>query len=60
MANLKIELVKSVNGRLKKHIATANSMGLRRIGDISVQHDNAQTRGKIAQIGYLLQVTEEK
>ena len=60
MANLKIELVKSVNGRLKKHIATANSMGLRRIGDISVQPDNAQTRGKITQIGYLLQVTEEK
>ena len=60
MANLKIELVKSVNGRLKKHIATAYSMGLRRIGDISVQPDNAQTRGKIAQIGYLLQVTEEK
>ena len=60
MANLKIELVKSVNGRLKKHIATTNSMGLRRIGDISVQPDNAQTRGKIAQIGYLLQVTEEK
>ena len=60
MANLKIELVKSVNGRLKKHIATANSMGLRRIGDISVQPDHAQTRGKIAQIGYLLQVTEEK
>ena len=60
MANLKIELVKSVNGRLTKHIATANSMGLRRIGDISVQPDNAQTRGKIAQIGYLLQVTEEK
>jgi len=60
MANLKIELVKSVNGRLKKHIATANSMGLRRIGDVSVQPDNAQTRGKIAQIGYLLQVTEEK
>ena len=60
MANLKIELVKSVNGRLKKHIATANSMGLRRIGDISVQPYNAQTRGKIAQIGYLLHVTEKK
>jgi len=25
-----------------------------------VQPDNDQTRGKIAQIGYLLQVTEEK
>ena len=60
MANLKIELVKSVNGRLKKHIATANSMGLRRIGDISVQPDNAQTRGKIAKIGYMLQVSEVK
>lgn len=58
--NLKIELVKSLNGRLKKHIATANSMGLRKIGDVTVQPDNAQTRGKIAQIGYLLQVTEEK
>ena len=36
MANLKIELVKSLNGRLKKHIATANSMGLRKIGDNTV------------------------
>ena len=58
MANLRIKLVKSLNGRLDKHIATANSMGLRRIGDTSVQPDNDQTRGKIAQIGYLLQVTE--
>ena len=41
MANLNIELVKSLNGRLKKHIATANSLGLRKIGDITVQPDNA-------------------
>ena len=60
MANLNIKLVKSLNGRLEKHIATANSLGLRRIGDISVQPDNAQTRGKIAQIGYLLCVEETK
>ena len=60
MAKLNVKLVKSLNGRLEKHIATANSMGLRRIGDTSVQPDNDQTRGKIAQIGYLLQVTEEK
>ena len=58
MANLRIKLVKSLNGRLEKHIATANSLGLRRIGDSTVQPDNAQTRGKIAKIGYLLQVTE--
>lgn len=29
MANLNIKLVKSLNGRLEKHIATAHSMGLR-------------------------------
>ena len=58
--NLNIKLVKSLNGRLEKQVATANSMGLRKIGDITVQPDNDQTRGKIAKIGYLLQVTEEK
>ena len=55
---LRIELVKSLNGRLKKHIATAESLGLRRIGQVTVQPDNIQTRGKIAKIGYLLKVTE--
>ncbi len=58
MANLKITLVKSLNGRLDKHIATAHSLGLRKIGQVTIQPDNDQTRGKIAQIGYLLQVTE--
>ncbi len=59
MAQLKIKLVKSLNGRLDKHIATANSLGLRKVGQETLQPDNAQTRGKLAQIGYLLQVTEE-
>jgi len=58
MAQLNIKLVKSLNGRLDSHIATANSLGLRKINDVTVQPDNAQTRGKIAKIGYLLQVTE--
>ena len=60
MANLKVKLVKSLNGRLEKQVATANSLGLRKIGDVTVQPDNDQTRGKIAKIGYLLQVTEVK
>ena len=60
MANLNIKLVKSLNGRLEKQIATANSLGLRKIGDVTVQPDNDQTRGKIAKIGYMLQVTEVK
>ena len=58
MANLKITLVKSLNGRLEKHIATAESLGLRKIGQTSIQPDNPQTRGKIAKIGFMLQVTE--
>ena len=58
--NITIKLAKSLNGRLEKQVATAHSMGLRKIGDTSVQPDNDQTRGKIAKIGYLLQVTEEK
>ena len=59
MAQLKIKLGKSLNGRHDKHIATAHSLGLRKPGNETVQPDNPQTRGKIAQIGYLLQVTEE-
>ena len=58
MAKLKIKLVKSLNGRLDKHIATANSLGLRRINAETVQPDNPQTRGKVQQIRYLVQVTE--
>lgn len=60
MKMLKVELVKSLNGRLEKHIATAASLGLRKIGDATLQPDNEQTRGKIAHIGYLLKVTEEE
>ena len=56
---IRIELVKSLNGRHDKHIATAKSLGLHKIGNVTEQPDNAQTRGKIAQIGYLLKVTEE-
>jgi large subunit ribosomal protein L30 len=59
MSNLKIKLVKSLSGRLDKHVATANSLGLHKIGQETVQPDTPQTRGKIAQIAYLLSVTEE-
>ena len=58
MAQLKIKLIKSLNGRLKNQIATANSLGLRKIGQETVQPDNEMTRGKIAKIGFMLEVTE--
>ncbi len=59
MGKLKIKLVKSLSGRLNNHILTANALGLRKIDDETLQPDNAQTRGKIARISYLLQVSEE-
>ena len=58
MAKLQIKLVKSLNGRLEKQILTAQSLGLRKIGQSTVQPDNEMTRGKIAKIGFMLEVTE--
>jgi large subunit ribosomal protein L30 len=58
MAQLNIKLVKSLNGRLQKHIDTARSLGLHKIRDEVLQPDNAQTRGKIQKISYLIEVTE--
>jgi large subunit ribosomal protein L30 len=59
MSNLKVKLVKSLSGRKEKHILTAHSLGLKKIGDVTVQPDNPQTRGKLSKISYLLQVSEE-
>ena len=58
MAELKVKLVKSLIGCKKDQIATAQSLGLRKLGDESVQPDNAQTRGKVNKIGFLLEVTQ--
>jgi large subunit ribosomal protein L30 len=56
---LRIKLIKSLSGRHVKHIATAISLGLKKIGDETSQPDNPQTRGKIAQIRYLIEIMEE-
>ena len=58
MAQLKIKLVKSLVGRTDDQIATAESLGLRKIGNETVQPDNAATKGKIAKISHLIEVTE--
>ena len=51
-----IKLVKSLIGRKKDQIATAQSLGLRKIGDVTVQPDNEQTNGKIRKITHLVDV----
>ncbi|MGL4762393.1 MAG: 50S ribosomal protein L30 [Sarcina sp.] len=55
---LKITLVKSLIGRKKSHIATANALGLKKIGK-SVQHEGTpQIKGMIAKISYMINVEE--
>ena len=53
-----IKLVKSLIGRKKDQIATANSLGLKQVGDVSVQPENEATLGKIQKISHLVEVTE--
>ena len=58
MAQLKVKLVKSLIGSKKDQIATAQALGLRKIGDETVQPDNPQTKGQVAKIIHLIEVTE--
>ncbi len=58
MANVNVKLVKSLIGSKKDQIATAESLGLRKVGDSRVQPDNPQTQGKIKKIIHLVEVTE--
>jgi len=57
-AGLTVKLVKSTIGSKKDQIATAHALGLHKVGDVSVQPDNAQTKGKINKISHLVEVTE--
>ena len=59
-ACLKVKLIKSTIGSKKDQIATAEALGLHKIGDEKIQPDNAQTRGKINKISHLVEVTETK
>ncbi|HHU83938.1 MAG TPA: 50S ribosomal protein L30 [Clostridiales bacterium] len=58
MATIKIKLVKSLICSKKDQLATATSLGLRRIGDVSEQPDNAATQGKIKKISHLVKVID--
>ncbi len=53
---MKITLKKSLIGSKKDQIATALSLGLKKIGDTTEQPDNAQTQGKVKKISHLVEV----
>ena len=57
-ASLTVKLVKSTIGSKKDQIATAEALGLHKVGDVRVQPDNEATKGKIKTIAHLVKVEE--
>lgn len=55
---LKITLVKSLNGRLIKQKKTAEALGLRKINDVVIKKDNEAMRGMIFIVKHLVTVEE--
>lgn len=55
---LKITLVKSLIGRLPKHVAIAKQLGLKKMHRTVVQQDIPAIRGLVNAISYLLKVEE--
>ena len=52
----KVTLVKSTIGALPNQKATANSLGLKKIGDFIIHEDNAVLAGKVKVISHLVKV----
>ena len=55
---IKIKLVKSLIGRIPKHITIAKQLGLRKINSSVVHQDIPSIRGLINAIRYLVDVEE--
>ena len=56
MAQLKVTLLKSLNGRLKKHQACVRGLGIRRLHHSVCVNDTPENRGMINRVAYLLRV----
>ena len=56
MSELKIQLIKSLNGRLPKHVRIAEALGLKRIRQTVVKPDTPVVRGMLDKIGYLIEI----
>ena len=57
-ASLTIKLTKSLIGRSKNQIATAQSLGLKKVGQTVIKPDNAAIRGQIFAVKHMVKVEE--
>ncbi|MDP6437611.1 MAG: 50S ribosomal protein L30 [Gammaproteobacteria bacterium] len=55
---VRVTLIKSRYGRLKKHRACIAGLGLRRINQSVIVEDTPENRGMINKVSYLLQVED--
>lgn len=58
MAKLKLTLIRSLNGRLKSHKASAAGLGIRKMHNPVEVVDTPENRGMINKINYMLKVEE--
>lgn len=59
MANkLKVQLVRSMHGRVKRHQACVRGLGLRRMHQKVEVVDTPENRGMINRVSYMLKVEE--
>ncbi len=56
---LKVQLVRSVHGRLKTHRDCVRGLGLRRMHQIVEVEDTPATRGMINKVQYMVRVLED-
>ncbi len=58
MAQLKVRQVRSGVGGKQNQKDTLRTLGLRKIGDVSVREDRPEVRGMIATVAHLVSVEE--
>ncbi len=55
---LKVQLVRSLNGRVKRHQDCVRGLGLRRIHQVVEVLDTPENRGMINKVSYMLKVEQ--
>lgn len=55
---LRIKLVRSFSGRLKKHLRTVEALGLHKIGQVVEKNKCPQIEGMIQQVRHLVETEE--
>jgi large subunit ribosomal protein L30 len=56
---MKVQLVRSTNGRLASHQSCVKGLGLRRMHQVVEVEDTPATRGMVNKVSYMVRVVEE-